>query len=201
MESLRRGRTLRSFPSRKLAMVTLILGGARSGKSLFAETEASRDGREVVYIATAEVKDVEMQERIRHHRERRPASWRTTEEPVHLAQALAAEADEKRCLIVDCLTLWLTNVILADAGECIDDAVIRAGKTFAEERGKLLSVLPSLPGAVLLVSNEVGQGIVPGNALSRFFVDESGRLNQAIAQLSDRVYWMVAGCSIMAKGT
>jgi adenosylcobinamide kinase/adenosylcobinamide-phosphate guanylyltransferase len=181
-------------------MVTLILGGARSGKSAFAEQQASRDGREVVYIATAELKDAEMQERVRHHRERRPASWRTTEEPLHLARTLAAEAREKRCLIVDCLTLWLTNLILADQPDGDGGGVIRLGGTLADERARLLGVLPTLPGTVLLVSNEVGQGIVPANPLGRFFVDESGRLNQAIAQVSDRVYWMVAGCPMLAKG-
>lgn len=181
-------------------MVTLILGGARSGKSLFAEKQAGCDGRDVVYIATAEAKDVEMQERVRHHKERRPALWRTVEEPVHLAQTLEAEADQNRCLVVECLTLWLTNLILADESVGDDPTVMRTGKTFAGERGKLLSALPSLPGTILLVSNEVGQGIVPANALSRLFVDEAGRLNQAVAQLSDRVYWMVAGCPILAKG-
>ncbi len=182
-------------------MVTLILGGARSGKSAFAEQQASRGRLEVVYIATAELKDAEMQERVRHHRERRPASWRTTEEPLHLARTLAAEAGEKRCLIVDCLTLWLTNVILADRPEGGEGAVIRPGATLEVERARLLEMLPSLPGAALLVSNEVGQGLVPANALGRFFVDESGRLNQAVARVSDRVYWMAAGCPMLAKGS
>lgn len=181
-------------------MVTLILGGARSGKSAFAEQQASRGGHEVVYIATAELKDAEMQERVRHHRERRPGSWRTTEEPLHLARTLAAEAREKRCLIVDCLTLWLTNVILADQFDGDDGGVIRPGVTLEDERARLLGVLPSLPGTILLVSNEVGQGLVPANPLGRFFVDECGRLNQAIARVSDRVYWMVAGCPMLAKG-
>jgi adenosylcobinamide kinase/adenosylcobinamide-phosphate guanylyltransferase len=181
-------------------MVTLILGGARSGKSAFAEQQASREGHEVVYIATAELKDAEMQERVRHHRERRPAAWRTAEEPLHLARTLAAEARDKRCLIVDCLTLWLTNLILADRPDTEGGGVIHPGAIFTEERARLLEVLPSLPGTVLLVSNEVGQGVVPANALGRFFVDESGRLNQAISRVSDRVYWMVAGCPMLAKG-
>lgn len=181
-------------------MVTLILGGARSGKSAFAEQQASREGHEVVYIATAELKDAEMRERVRHHRERRPAAWRTTEEPLHLARTLRAEAREKRCLIVDCLTLWLTNLILADLPEGDGGAVIRPGEVFTDERARLLDVLPSLPGSVLLVSNEVGQGIVPVGALSRFFADESGRLNQEVARVSDRVYWMVAGCPMRVKG-
>lgn len=181
-------------------MVTLILGGARSGKSAFAEQQASREGHEVVYIATAELKDAEMQERVRHHRERRPAAWRTAEEPLHLARTLAAQARDKRCLIVDCLTLWLTNLILADRPDTESGGVIRPGAIFTEERARLLEVLPSLPGTVLLVSNEVGQGLVPANALGRFFVDESGRLNQAISRVSDRVYWMAAGCPMLVKG-
>ncbi len=166
-------------------MIELILGGARSGKSSYAETQAAASGLAVVYVATGEARDAEMSERIAHHRARRPAAWRTIEEPLALAAALAREASPQRCLIVDCLTLWLSNVLLS-ARE--------------EELERLLAELPRLPGRLLLVSNEVGWGIVPENALARRFRDEQGRLNQTIAQLADRVTLIAAGLPLQLKG-
>lgn len=170
-------------------MLELILGGARSGKSALAEQMAQASGFECVYLATATPGDIEMTERIRHHRARRDGRWHTVEEPLALAQALAREASPQRCLLVDCLTLWLTNLLVSD-----DPSL------FAREREALLHVVQELPGRVLLVSNEVGQGIVPMNALARRFVDEAGWLHQALAAHSDRVLWVVAGLPQVLKG-
>jgi adenosylcobinamide kinase/adenosylcobinamide-phosphate guanylyltransferase len=169
-------------------VITLILGGARSGKSAFAERLALESGRNIVYVATAEAGDEEMRARIERHRARRPPSWVTLEAPRALAAALRSHAAPGRVLLVDCLTLWLSNLIHA------------RGPELAAEREALLAALPALPGEVLLVANEVGAGIVPIGAVNRLFVDEAGLLHQAVARLSDRVYWMVAGCPVPAKG-
>jgi adenosylcobinamide kinase/adenosylcobinamide-phosphate guanylyltransferase len=170
-------------------MVELILGGARSGKSALAERLAAASGLDRVYIATAAAGDAEMALRIEQHRARRDAGWRTIEEPLALATVLAREAAAGRCLLVDCLTLWLTNLLLTE-----DEA------QFTRERNRLLQVAGELPGRILLVSNEVGQGVVPMNALARRFVDEAGWLHQALAQRCGRVLWVVAGLPQVLKG-
>jgi adenosylcobinamide kinase/adenosylcobinamide-phosphate guanylyltransferase len=168
---------------------TLILGGARSGKSGLAERLASASRREVVYVATGRAGDGEMAARIAHHRAQRPAHWLTIEEPVKLADTLQDHAREDRCLLVDCLTLWLTNVLCdADPG------------CFERERRGLLDSLQGLPGELLLVSNEVGLGIVPMGELSRRFVDEAGRLHQTIAAQCPRVVFVAAGLPLVLKG-
>jgi len=181
-------------------MITLITGGARSGKSGYAEKLACQSGLRVVYLATARAGDAEMGERIRRHRADRPADWLTVEEPLALGAVLRAHARADRCIVIDCLTLWLTNLILADHPDSGDVASIEAGPTFAVERADLLDALGTLPGQTIAVSNEVGMGVVPLGALNRFFIDETGRLNQAIAALAGRVVWMVAGCPVFAKG-
>lgn len=168
--------------------VELILGGARSGKSALAENLARTDGRGVTYIATAEVRDGEMATRIAHHRNRRPPEWALTEAPLSLAAALAECAAADRVLLVDCLTLWLSNLLTAG------DTVL------GDERRALLDILPYLPGRVLLVSNEVGLGIVPDNAAARRFRDEAGVLHQAVAQHVVRVTFTVAGIPQVLKG-
>lgn len=168
-------------------MADLILGGARSGKSALAERRAQASGLAVVYVATGSAGDGEMQQRIAHHRARRPAHWRTVEEPLRLAAVLQAEAAAERCLIVDCLTLWLTNLLL--------------GPGLEPEREALLAALPALPGRVILVSNEVGCGIVPMNELARRFADEQGRLNQAAAAACQRVTLVAAGLPLELKGS
>lgn len=170
-------------------MRTLILGGARSGKSAFAERLAEVGGKAVTYVATARAGDAEMCARIAHHRARRPSHWRLSEEPLALADVLRREADAGRLLLVDCLTLWLSN-LLADADP----------ERFARERQALLDVLPQLPGDVVLVSNEVGMGIVPLGELSRRFVDEAGRLHQALARQCERVLFVAAGLPLVLKG-
>lgn len=170
-------------------MHDLILGGARSGKSALAEARAAASGLAVTYIATAQALDAEMAARIDHHRARRPPQWQCVEEPLALAATLRAHAGVGRCLVVDCLTLWLGN-LLGDSD----------GEHFARERDALLRTLPALPGRVILVSNEVGQGIVPLGALSRRFVDEAGWLHQALAQQCAHVALVVAGLPLWLKG-
>jgi len=170
-------------------MRTLILGGARSGKSALAERLAGESG-EVVYIATAQAGDEEMAARIAHHRAQRPSSWLSVEEPIDLASVLREHAREGRCLLVDCLTLWLSN-LLGDVDE----------QRFQHERHRLLDTLPTLSGEVVMVSNEVGLGVVPMGALTRRFVDEAGRLHQSIAAISERVIFVAAGLPLVMKGT
>jgi adenosylcobinamide kinase/adenosylcobinamide-phosphate guanylyltransferase len=170
-------------------MRTLILGGARSGKSALAERLAAGHVGAVTYLATAQAGDAEMQARIVHHRTRRPAHWNCVEEPRALAAALQAHAREDSVVLVDCLTLWLSN-LLGEAG----------GACFASERQALLDTLPKLPGTVLLVSNEVGLGVVPMGELTRRFVDEAGRLHQALAGVCDRVLFVAAGLPLALKG-
>jgi adenosyl cobinamide kinase/adenosyl cobinamide phosphate guanylyltransferase len=171
-------------------MKELILGGVRSGKSRLAEERARASSRQVVYIATAiAAGDSELEARIRQHRRRRPAEWSTVEEPVALGAALRAHAAQERCLLVDCLTLWLTNLL-----SCAADR-------FERERGSLLDAFPELAGDVILVSNETGLGVVPLGELSRRFVDASGELHQAIAAMCDRVTLTIAGLPYPLKGT
>lgn len=169
-------------------MRTLILGGARSGKSALAERLAAACG-DVVYLATAQPLDGEMDARIAHHRARRPADWGCVEEPIALADALRAHAAPGRCVLVDCLTLWLSNVLAHPDGGA-----------FERERSALLSALPGLEGTVLLVSNEVGLGVVPMGELSRRFVDEAGRLHQALGAVCERVAFVAAGLPLVLKG-
>ena len=169
-------------------MLELILGGARSGKSRFAERLAADSGLAVTYIATSQPLDGEMTERIAHHRERRPAHWTLVEEPLQLARMLREQAAANRCLLVDCLTLWLTNLLM------LDDAA-----RLAEERNALLECLDGLPGRILLVSNETGLGVVPLGELTRRYVDEAGWLHQAVAERAQRVAFMVAGLPMTLK--
>jgi adenosylcobinamide kinase/adenosylcobinamide-phosphate guanylyltransferase len=182
------------------AMIELILGGARSGKSALAERRAAESGLDVTYIATAQIGDGEMARRIAHHQSRRPAHWGLVEEPLRLAATLVANAAPERCLLVDCLTLWLSNLLFAgraaqqaEAGEPVDCPL------FAGEIAALLECLPQLPGRVILVTNEVGLGIVPMGASTRLYVDEAGRLNQAIARVAQRVTFVAVGLALELK--
>jgi adenosylcobinamide kinase/adenosylcobinamide-phosphate guanylyltransferase len=172
-----------------LPRVTLVLGGARSGKSRYAETLIAGAARRATYVATATVEDSEMAERIRHHRERRDAgtlAWETVEAPRDLAGVLEELARPDRPVLVDCLTLWLSNALLAEAD-------------LAAETAGLLRALAGVAGPVVLVANEVGFGIVPDNALARRFRDAAGRLNQDIAALADRVVLVAAGLPLVLK--
>lgn len=170
-------------------MRELILGGARSGKSRLAEKLAADSGLAVTYIATSQALDGEMSSRIRLHRERRPADWALIEEPIELARVLRESACAERCLLVDCLTLWLTNLLMLE-----DDARLNA------EREALLDCLSELPGRIILVSNETGLGVVPMGELTRRYVDAAGWLHQAIAERCQRVVFTVAGLPMLLKG-
>lgn len=189
------------------ASTQLILGGARSGKSSLAEARAlaaEQAGYEVLYLATAQpldsAADPEMVARIARHRQRRPASWGLLEEPLALAATLLAEAAPQRLLLVDCLTLWLTNLLFA--GEAARQAEASADidcPLLASATAALIDCLPHLPGQIILVSNEVGCGIVPMNAVSRLFADEQGRLNQRVAAACARVTLVAAGLPLELK--
>jgi adenosylcobinamide kinase / adenosylcobinamide-phosphate guanylyltransferase len=164
-------------------MKELVLGGVRSGKSRYAEQQARASGLRVVYIATAiPGEDSELQERIRRHRSHRPADWQTVEEPVALGATLRAHAGAGRCLLVECLTLWLAHLLTSGAADRLDP-----------ERASLLRALSEIPGHVILVSNETGLGITPVGEISRRFLDAAGELHQSMAASCDRVTLVVAG--------
>ncbi|MES1953628.1 bifunctional adenosylcobinamide kinase/adenosylcobinamide-phosphate guanylyltransferase [Salinisphaera hydrothermalis] len=167
----------------------LILGGARSGKSAFAEREAlATSGAErFIYIATADAHDDAMAARIAHHRAHRDARWQTVEAPLQLGATLVQHDAPDTVILVDCLTLWLSNALAADCWEA--------------ERAGLIEALSACRGRVLLVSNEVGSGVVPLGELSRVFVDEAGRLHQALAGLCARVSLVVAGLPLDLKSS
>lgn len=168
-------------------MIEFFLGGARSGKSRLAETAVEHSGLEKVYLATAQARDEEMQQRIARHRTDRGAQWLTLEEPLDLTGVLQAQAAPDSCILVDCLTLWLSNWLEADEAR------------WPHVKQEFITALPKLPGRIVLVSNEVGQGVVPMNALARRFVDESGWLHQELAGVCQRVSFVVAGIPITLK--
>jgi adenosylcobinamide kinase/adenosylcobinamide-phosphate guanylyltransferase len=172
-------------PSSTLPPLTLVLGGARSGKSHYAESLVAALPPPWIFVATAEAGDAEMAERIAVHRVRRGAGWRTVEAPHDLAAALAA-ADGHAPALVDCLTLWLSNRLLAEAD-------------VEAETVRLEAALAGRHAPAVLVSNEVGLGIVPDNALARRFRDLQGRLNQRMAARAGRVVLMVAGLPLVVK--
>ncbi len=171
-------------------MISFILGGARSGKSRLAEKKAFESGLPVHYLATAQVWDDEMVDRVKHHKSRRPTEWPTIEEPLDIIPVIKTlTCDQKTCVLLDCLTLWMTNLLLLD-----DDQAL------AERQQAFLDFLhQGVEGHLILVSNEVGQGIVPTNKLARRFVDESGRLHQGIAEIADEVIFVTAGISQVLK--
>jgi adenosylcobinamide kinase/adenosylcobinamide-phosphate guanylyltransferase len=172
--------------------ITLILGGARSGKSAYAENLAINSGLALTYIATAQVYDDEFKQRVQHHKDRRPANWALVEESHHLTQTLAKLANKNQCIIVDCLTLWLAQWICPDCNP-------PKNSNWQLEREAFLTLLPTLPGAIVLVSNEVGMGIVPLGEINRQFQDEQGRLNQSVATLANKVCFIAAGLPIKLK--
>lgn len=179
---------------------TLVLGGARSGKSAYAEKLAAQSGRDVVYIATARSGDGEMAARIAQHRRDRPAHWTTVEEPLHLADAIARYGAHDKLILVDCLTLWLSNLLFDGGAEYPDVGKLTLPQLFSAQRAALLDVLRKAPGDMVLVSNEVGMGIVPMGAVSRCFMDEAGRLNQAVAAICGRAVFVAAGLPLTLKG-
>ncbi|MEG3165999.1 bifunctional adenosylcobinamide kinase/adenosylcobinamide-phosphate guanylyltransferase [Sphingomonas sp. PB2P19] len=164
----------------------LVLGGARSGKSRHAQAVAEARGDRLVFIATAQAFDDEMRERIARHRSDRDARWRTVEAPLALAEAIRTADGEGVVILVDCLTLWASNLLLGDHD--IDAAV-----------DALVSTIAAARGTIVLVSNEVGYGIIPDNALARRFRDAAGILNQRVAAAADRVYLVAAGLPLRLK--
>lgn len=171
-------------------LVTLVIGGARSGKSRHAERlvatyAAARDATRV-YVATAEAHDQEMRARIAHHRQQRGPGWVTRESPLDLVETLVAECAATRVVLVDCLTLWLSNLM-------------HAGRDVDAETDRLVRLMRVLEGPVVFVTNEVGLGIVPDNALARAFRDHAGRMNQAIAATAQRVHFVAAGLPLVLK--
>ncbi len=172
------------MPSSFLPPVTLVLGGARSGKSAYAERLIGE--RPALYLATAQILDNEMAERIRQHQLRRGDQWETLEEPFNLAQALLKNTRSDRPILIDCLTLWLSNILLAE-------------QDVKYEISLLIDALRQTHGPVILVANEVGLGIVPENALARAFRDYAGIVNQSVASVADRVVFMAAGLPLILK--
>jgi adenosylcobinamide kinase/adenosylcobinamide-phosphate guanylyltransferase len=164
----------------------LVLGGARSGKSTFAEARLAAIGLNKVYLATATAGDQEMQARIAHHRARRGADWRAIEEPLDLVEALQDNATRDSAVLVDCLTLWLSNLM-------------HAGRDPDREALRLVDWLGTAPGPVVLVSNEVGLGLVPETPLGRSFRDAQGRLNQQVAAVVSEVAFVAAGLPLWLK--
>ena len=183
--------------------IHLILGGARSGKSAYAEKLAIESDLAVTYIATAQVYDDEFKARVQHHKDRRPSDWQLIEAPHFLGDALqgawilASRASKnsplKPCVIIDCLTLWLAQCICPDCAP--PDSIDWNG-----QRAKFLAILPTLEADIIIVSNEVGMGIVPLGEINRKFQDEQGRLNQAVAKIADKVSFIAAGLPIYLKG-
>ena len=167
--------------------LTLVLGGARSGKSRLAERLAMESGLTRLYLATAQAWDVEMAERIARHRQDRGPDWRTIEAPIEAPAAIVAEAGPGRVLLLDCLTLWLSNVMLAE-------------RDIEADIGALSAALQQAAGPVICVSNEVGLSVVPDNALARRFRDAQGQLNQQVAAFADRVLFVAAGLPVALKG-
>ena len=172
-------------PAEGRARLTLVLGGARSGKSRHAEALITALPPPWLYVATAQALDDEMERRIAEHRARRGAGWQTVDAPRNLAQVLD-EAPQGAPILVDCLTLWLSNLLLAEAD--VD-----------QECESFQAALSRRRGAVVLVANEVGLGIVPDNALARRFRDAAGRLNQQMAARADRVVFVAAGLPLQLK--
>lgn len=180
-----------------MSKLTLILGGARSGKSSYAERLARKNGRNsVLYVATAEARDDEMQERITTHRQNRPVSWRTMETPRHVGLHLLQERPPERIVLLDCLTLLVSNILTA--AEDID--LVEAETQVQAEIEQLIACPQQLSLHLIVVSNEVGLGLVPTTSLGRAYRDVLGRANQMLAAAADEVYFLVAGIPMTIKG-
>jgi adenosylcobinamide kinase/adenosylcobinamide-phosphate guanylyltransferase len=164
--------------------IILIGGGSRSGKSQQALQLARQRGERLAFIATAQALDDEMRERIRAHQQQRGPEFTTIEEPAALSTAIHRHSSEFDAIVVDCLTLWLSNIATCDV---------------EQETGKLLEASLASPAQLILVTNEVGCGIIPDNAIARRFRDDAGRLNQRVAAAASEVYWMAFGCALRVK--
>lgn len=184
-----------------MSKIIFITGGARSGKSRFALEKANSMNGKKVYIATAEPLDEEMKERIKRHKEERGREWLTMEEPIKIPKLLRELKGECDVILLDCLTLWLSNMMLANKEELLTAEAEEFIKTLKDLQPSASSLQPDLrPSALLIVSNEVGMGIVPENELARRFRDLAGRLNQRVAEIADEVYLVVSGITLKIKG-
>ncbi|NLL90717.1 MAG: bifunctional adenosylcobinamide kinase/adenosylcobinamide-phosphate guanylyltransferase [Dehalococcoidales bacterium] len=171
----------------------LITGGARAGKSSFAQKLAAESGGKVLFVATAEARDEDMRRRIEKHQKSRPSNWKTLESPSEVAKAISQNGGEYEVVVIDCITMLVSNVMLAaDDEETAESAVIN-------EIEALIKAMQTKPSAFIVVSNEVGLGIVPDNELSRNYRDLLGRANQLMAQYADEVYFMVAGIPVKIR--
>lgn len=168
--------------------ITLVIGGARSGKSKHAENLAIKSARKVSYIATAVAIDSEMKERIFHHQMRRPIDWSLIECPLDLVELLRLEAQKPQTILVDCLTLWINNQLHENPEQ-----------DFTALFSSLINSIENAEAHIIFVANEVGLGIIPMGEITRQFVDEAGRLNQHIAQVADDVIFMIAGLPLIVK--
>jgi len=173
--------------------LTFILGGARSGKSAYAERLAADSGLPVTYVATARIGDAEFAARVEQHRERRPAHWALVEAPLDLGGVLRELDREGHVVLIDCLTLWLANLLFPADGSTPDGPPLQAFSDFD-------AALSNVRGKVIIVSNEIGLGVVPMGSVTRLYVDELGRLNQRVAAASTHVTMMVAGLPLVLKG-
>lgn len=169
-------------------MKHLVLGGVRSGKSAFAQEQVAASGKSVCYVATSQVWDDDMADRVRLHKDNRPTEWQLIEEPLALARVLHSLNSPDQAVIVECFTLWMTNLL------CLEDEA-----RLEEEKQALLKAVETFEGDLVLVSSEVGLGIMPMNALARRFGDETGAMNQALAKLTDRVTFVAAGLPLKLK--
>lgn len=176
----------------------LILGGARSGKSRFAQELARTMGRRVIFLATAEAEDEEMRRRIEEHRKSRPQGWRTIEAPTKAAQVVGKESRRADLILLDCLALLMSNLLLAE-GEEIEEQAAEA-RVLPEIEG-LLRAFATGRASLIVVSNEVGMGVVPPYPLGRAYRDLLGKANQSLAQAADQVYWMIAGLPVEIKAS
>lgn len=188
-----------------ISQFTLVTGGARSGKSSFAEGLAAHAKSPVVYIATAQVWDEEMALRVKKHRQQRPSTWQLIEEPLNIRETLIQLQEEDAVILLDCVTLWLTNLLLAGQAEHTEHT---APSIYTDIEPQILSVVKEvaqlardIKPAVIFVTNEVGQGIVPENPLSRAYRDLAGRSNQILARQADQVYMVVAGLPMEIKNS
>lgn len=184
-----------------MSNLTLITGGARSGKSSFAELLAAHPGLPVVYIATAQVYDEEMALRVKKHREQRPADWSLVEEPLAISSVLERYRNERVILLLDCVTLWLTNLLLSEYREEPEDSFTQDEKeqTILDQVRAVAHLAQEITPQVIMVTNEVGQGIVPNNPLSRTYRDLAGRANQILGRTASKVYSVVAGYPMEIK--
>jgi adenosylcobinamide kinase/adenosylcobinamide-phosphate guanylyltransferase len=182
--------------------ITLVIGGARSGKSAWADQFARKSGRQVLYVATATAGDDEMTERIAAHRSQRPSHWRTIEEPGNLLHAVQANATPGDAVVVDCLTLWVSNVLLKAIGPERDADMMPLSAWTAIEASVVNEAQVLLTDArdrdltLILVSNEVGMGVVPATSVGRHYRDILGRVNQVVGSTADALILMVAGLAV-----